>query len=124
VIIVTIQTMRVPYIGEDDRLENDHLGARDDGVTGLIASFGFQDHTDIPATLRLAAAQGLFEGDVDLEHACYFLSELNVVPTGGHDMQRWRKRLFLALARSAANGAASFGLPDDRTVTIGERMQL
>jgi KUP system potassium uptake protein len=124
VIIMTIQTMRVPFVSEDDRLENDHLGRADDGITGLIVRFGFQDHTDIPAALRLAERLGLLEGDTELEDACYFLSSITIVPTGSHDMQRWRKRLFIALSRSATNPAAFWKLPDDRTVTIGERMHL
>ena len=39
-------------------------------------------------------------------------------------MNPWRKRLFLALARNAANPVAYFRLPDDRTVTVGERVAL
>jgi KUP system potassium uptake protein len=39
-------------------------------------------------------------------------------------MSRWRKKLFLNLAHNAANPAEYFALPDDRTVTIGERIEL
>jgi KUP system potassium uptake protein len=39
-------------------------------------------------------------------------------------MNTWRKRLFLTLARNAASPVAYFRLPDDRTVTIGERIAL
>ena len=34
-------------------------------------------------------------------------------------MARWRKALFLVLAHNAADPAAYFGLPADRTVTMG-----
>ena len=34
-------------------------------------------------------------------------------------MAQWRKVLFLVLARNAADPAAYFGLPVDRTVTMG-----
>jgi KUP system potassium uptake protein len=34
-------------------------------------------------------------------------------------MARWRKALFVVLAHMAANPAAYFGLPPDRTVTMG-----
>jgi hypothetical protein len=37
---------------------------------------------------------------------------------------RWRKMLFLTIALNAASAAGCFGLPDDRTVTIGERIDL
>jgi KUP system potassium uptake protein len=34
-------------------------------------------------------------------------------------MAQWRKVLFLGLAHNAADPAAYFGLPVDRTVTMG-----
>jgi KUP system potassium uptake protein len=34
-------------------------------------------------------------------------------------MRRWRKALFVALIRHAADPADYFGLPDDRTVEMG-----
>jgi KUP system potassium uptake protein len=39
-------------------------------------------------------------------------------------MSAWRKRLFLILAHNAANPVVYFRLPDDRTVTMGERVSL
>jgi len=39
-------------------------------------------------------------------------------------MSHRRKRLFLALAHNATNPASYFRLPDDRTVTMGERIDL
>jgi KUP system potassium uptake protein len=39
-------------------------------------------------------------------------------------MSGWRKTLFLTMAHNAANPAEYFGLPDARTVTMGERIDL
>jgi KUP system potassium uptake protein len=39
-------------------------------------------------------------------------------------MARWRKGLFIALAHNAANPAAVFGLPADRTVTMGSDVEI
>jgi KUP system potassium uptake protein len=39
-------------------------------------------------------------------------------------MRRWRKALFVAMARNAANPAAYFGLPADRTVVMGTQVDL
>ena len=39
-------------------------------------------------------------------------------------MSTWRKKLFLTMARNAANPAEYFRLPDDQTVTMGERIKL
>jgi KUP system potassium uptake protein len=124
VIIISLDTERVPHISEDDRLSPDHLGEPHDGITGLTARFGFQDDPNIPATLRLAVDQGLLEGDIDEDGASYFLTQITIVDSGEASMSHWRKKLFLTLARNAANPAEYFRLPDDRTVTIGERIEL
>jgi KUP system potassium uptake protein len=39
-------------------------------------------------------------------------------------MSRWRKRLFITLARNAASPIEHFSLPDDRTVTIGSQIAI
>jgi KUP system potassium uptake protein len=39
-------------------------------------------------------------------------------------MSPWRRRLFLAMARNAANPVSYFRLPDHRTVTMGQRVPL
>jgi len=124
VIIVSIETARVPHVADAKRLRADHLGHPADGITVLTARFGFQEEPDVPATLRLAAEQNLLEGTLDVDHASYFLSQLTIVPTDTPGMSTWRKKLFLAMAHNAANPAVYFRLPDDRTVTIGERIEL
>jgi KUP system potassium uptake protein len=124
VIIVTVENERVPHISGADRVVSDHLGRPDDGITGLIARFGFQDEPDIPATLRLAAERNLLEGEIDLDEVSYFLSQITIVPCAAPGLSTWRKKLFLNMAHNAANPAVYFRLPDDRTVTIGERILL
>ena len=39
-------------------------------------------------------------------------------------MNTWRKRIFIGLAHNAANPAAYFGLPLDRTVIMGSSVEL
>ena len=124
VIIISIETKRVPHVPNADRLAADHLGHPADGITGLTARFGFQDDLNVPAILRLAVQQHLLEGTIDVDQASYFLSQMTIVPTDAPGMSSWRKKLFLTMAHNAANPARYFGLPDDRTVTMGERIDL
>jgi KUP system potassium uptake protein len=65
---------------------------------------------------------GLLERNLDLEHASYFVSRITITPTDEPDMKRWRKDLFMALARNAASPIEAFGLPSERTVTIGSQV--
>jgi KUP system potassium uptake protein len=39
-------------------------------------------------------------------------------------MQRWRKHLFVVLARNAASPVDYFKLPRERTVSIGAQIEL
>ena len=123
-IIVCIDIERVPHIPRSERLTADDLGHPRDGITGVVARFGFQDQVDIPAVVRLACGLKLLEGEVDVQRASYFLSQMTIVPTGRGGMAMWRKKLFLFLSHNSANPAVYFRLPDDRTVTMGERIEL
>jgi len=122
VVIFSVQTMRVPHVPEDERISIDDLGYRDDGITHVLARFGFQDNIDVPRTLRMAADR--IEGDLDCDCASYYLSRITIVPTDADGMAMWRKKLFTVIARNAANPVPYFSLPDDRTVVIGQHIEL
>ena len=124
VIIVSIETEGVPHVYHADRLTCDELGHAGDGITGLSVRFGYQDAPNVPAMLNLAIRRELLERTIDLHETVYFLSQITIVPSSARGMNPWRKRLFLALARNAANPVVYFRLPDNRTVTIGERVAL
>jgi KUP system potassium uptake protein len=122
VVIVSVKTRNVPHIPHDERVSVDDLGFRDDGITHVTASFGFQDSTDIPAELRRVRKR--LEGDVDLDHASWFLSKMTIVPSEHPPMRPWRLKLFLAMARNAANPVEYFKVPDERTVVMGQHIEL
>ncbi|HEV7162853.1 MAG TPA: potassium transporter Kup [Solirubrobacteraceae bacterium] len=124
VIIVTIESQRVPYVSDAYRLSVDDLGHVADGITGLTARFGFREDQDVPAALRLALRQHKLERACDLENISYFLSQITITESDERHMARWRKRLFLTMAHNAANPVAFFRLPDEQTVTMGERVPL
>jgi KUP system potassium uptake protein len=123
VVIISIETTKAPYVAESERLIVDDLGYEDDGIMHLTARFGYQDMPDVPRLLALAAKAGL-ECEVDVEGAVYFLSQVTIVPTAAPGMARWRKRLFVAMARNAASPVDYFRLPGERTVTLGSVIEL
>ncbi|HEX4689468.1 MAG TPA: potassium transporter Kup [Solirubrobacteraceae bacterium] len=122
VVIVSVQTRNVPHVHHAERVSVDDLGFRDDGITHVTASFGFQDSTDIPAELQRVRKR--LEGDVDLDHASWFLSKMTIVPSEHPPMRPWRLKLFLVLARNAANPVEYFKIPDERTVVMGQHIEL
>jgi KUP system potassium uptake protein len=122
VVIVTVEMLKVPRVHSRQRVTIDDLGYRDDGITHLTLHYGFQDHVNVPRALRMAAKH--LETDVDLEAVSYFVSRITIVPTRAPGMPRWRKRLFVAIARNAASPVDYFGLPEERTVVVSSQVEL
>ena len=121
VVIFSAQTVGVPHVAEDKRLEVDDLRDPDDGISLVTARYGFQDDPDVPATLLLARKRGL---NIDVDQASYFLSRITINLTRARGMARWRKHLFKGMSRNAADQIAYFGLPEDRVVSLGSSIDL
>jgi KUP system potassium uptake protein len=122
VVIVSVETVSVPHVDSDDRLYVELLGRGLFKVMHVTVRCGYRDRQDIPCALALARKQGLLERNLDLEHASYFLSRITITPTDAPGMSRWRKKLFMTLARNAASPIEHFSLPSERTVTIGSQI--
>jgi KUP system potassium uptake protein len=118
VVIVSVHIQPVPNVPASERITVDDLGYTDDGIFHVAVRYGFQDDVDIPAAIALATTEGL-ECQVDLDEASYFVSRVVLRRGPGGGMARWRKVLFLAMARHAANPVEYFNLPIDRTVVMG-----
>jgi KUP system potassium uptake protein len=123
VVIVSIETEPVPYVAADERLTIDDLHHRDDGISLVIARYGFQEMTDVPALVRQVAAAGC-ETPIDVDDVTYFLSKIEIVQTDAPGMAPWRKRLFLATAHVAADAVDYFKLPRHRTVLLGSAIEI
>jgi KUP system potassium uptake protein len=123
IVIISIETTRSPHVSEEDHLTVDHLGYEDDGISHLTAKVGFQEAIKVPQLFALACTRGL-EGNAREEDAVYFLSQVTIRPTDGPGMARWRKHLYVALARNSVSAADYFHLPADRTVTIGSAIDI
>jgi KUP system potassium uptake protein len=123
VVILSIETAPVPHVADEDRLTVDDLGYADDRIVHVAARFGYMDDPNVPQVMRLAAAAGL-ETPLDVEAASYFLSKIELHLGDGPGMSRWRKRLFIATSHITSDAAEYFGLPRERTVIMGSRIDV
>ncbi|GAA2848377.1 putative potassium transport system protein kup [Actinoplanes cyaneus] len=124
VIIMSIETQPVPRVPEAERMVIDDLGYANDGIFHVIARYGYAETPDVPAALR-ALDPDTTEGRVDVDDASYFLSKIELRPGGRTKrLPPWRKRLFIATAHATADAADYFGLPRDRTVIMGSRIDV
>jgi KUP system potassium uptake protein len=78
---------------------------------------------DVPRALRLLDPRRS-EGLVDADRASYFLSKIELTKGTAPTMARWRKQLFIATSYLAADAAEYFGLPRDRSVIVGSRIEV
>ncbi|WP_051471062.1 potassium transporter Kup [Patulibacter minatonensis] len=123
VVIVTIDTTTTPHVPESERIVFDHLGYDHDGYSHVTLRFGYMDRPDVPQALALARrTAGGLEVDFNPYHATWFLSQITIVPDRSPGMARWRKALFVGMARNAASPADYFRLPGERVVTMGSRI--
>jgi KUP system potassium uptake protein len=123
VVIFAIETMPVPRVPDAERAEVDALSAARDGIVHVSARFGYMERPNVLATLRLLDREQT-EGKIAIEGASYFLSKLELRKGTAPTMAPWRKRLFIATSYIAADTAEYFGLPPDRTVVMGSRIEV
>jgi KUP system potassium uptake protein len=123
VVIVSVDLVSIPHVDEFDRFTVEEIG-RDFKVFHVTMRAGYHDRIDVPAALRLCRKQGLLERNLDLEHAAYHVSRIAITPTDASPFTRWRKKLFIAMARNAASPIDAFRLPRESTVIVGSQIPL
>jgi KUP system potassium uptake protein len=133
VMLMSIFTEEIPQVDEPDRVQCRELG---EGFYQVIAHYGFMETPDVPAVLE---ALGRASGDgtpvkVTPANTTFYLGRETLIATDGRRrdpgaspvpgrMARWRKRLFIVMARNAQSATAFFSLPPNRVVELGAQIQ-
>ena len=102
----------------------DDLGHQDDGIIHISYHVGFNDSQHVPRALDWARAKGYEGMDLDPDKAYYFISSLRLTRRDVPTLPRWRRTIFLWLARHAADRTAVFHLPPERSVVMGGRLEM
>ncbi len=124
VIIVSVDTVSVPHVDSFDRFTVELKGHGLFKVLHVTVRSGYHDGLNLPEALQLCRKRGLLERSLDLEHASYFVSRITITPTPAPAMRRWRKKLFIAMARNASSPIDHFGLPREQTLILGSQVPL
>ena len=123
ILIISIETLPLPHVPDAERIEIDDLGHAGDGIVHVSARYGYMDTPDVPASLRLLDPTRT-EGPISLDEASYFLSKIELTKGPAPTMAAWRKRLFIATSYITSDAAEYLGLPRDRTVIMGSRIDV
>jgi KUP system potassium uptake protein len=119
-IFLTVGFRDVPWIPFEDRVTCESLG-RD--CWRVEVRYGFMNRPDVGAALELCGPRGL---QVDPQDVSYFLSREKILPIAGAKglLERWRDRVFAAMARNAGNVTDYFNIPTNRVVELGTRVEI
>ena len=124
VLLVSLDPVSIPRVDKSDRFVVERLGSGLFKITHITIHVGYQDKWNVPRALAEARKRGLLDRNLDLEHASYFISRMTIVPTNAPGMKRWRKKLFILMARNATSPIDAFGLPSARTVMTGSQVAI
>lgn len=119
ILFVTIVTKRLPEISRTDRLKITEHGA---GLFSLQVNYGFMESPAIEDILRLAAEQGVPVGN----DVSYFLGRETIIALSGrgHNVRRWRVKIFQLTSQLSVSAAQYFGIPSNRVVELGLYVEL
>jgi len=118
VVLLSIMPVNAPTVSAHRSVQVEWLP---DGLWKVTARCGFMETPHIPRILERAREQGF---DYDPSTTTFFSRRVEVVPTGTTKMSRWRKLLYAALSRNAADATRSFSLPPERVVDFGSQIAL
>ena len=123
-LIVSVVPIGIAHVDDGDRFSVEWLGRGLFKVVHLTLRVGYHDAVDIPHALTVARKRGVLARNLDLEHASYFVSRMSITPTSAAGMSRWRKALFVLMARNSSSPLEQFKLPRERTVMMGLQVTL
>jgi KUP system potassium uptake protein len=118
VVLLTIEVADEPYVSTDQRAEVSHLGK---GVHRVVLHYGFMEQPEVPRDLTPLGDRGI---PFEPMRTSYFIGRNSYVGAAKPELPRWQQQLFLVLARFAVSAADFFGLPANRTVELGSRIEI
>ena len=118
VVILTVSTVRRPYVPLADQVGVESLGH---GLYNVKLQYGFMQDPDVPEALMHAIKLGV---ELDPGDVTFFLGRETIIVTKRHGMAIWRERLFVLMARNAVRATAFFRLPPERVVELGVQVEM
>ena len=132
VILMSVITQEIPEIEAADRVTVEKL---EQGFYRVTARYGFMESPNVPEILRLTRESGIKAKTNDTTF--YLGRERIIISSGGRTpgarrapddavvprMARWRKKLFVIMARNARSATEFFEIPPNRVVELGAQVE-
>lgn len=116
--ILSVVTASEPVVPESARAKLEPIN---DLFVRVTLTFGYMEQPHIPRALVICRKQGW---KFDIMTTSFFLSRRSLKPSANSGMPLWQDRLFIALARTAADATEYFQIPTGRVVEIGTQVAI
>ena len=134
VMLMSVHTEEIPQVSDDQRVKCSELG---EGFYQIVAHYGFMETPDVPEVLKMLGRpdENGKPVPITLADTTYYLGRETLIATPnkrdgsdgaapeGRRLGRWRKKLFILMARNAQSATVYFGLPPNRVVELGAQIQ-
>jgi KUP system potassium uptake protein len=117
VIIMSIVGEEIPQVQPQERLGFKNWG---EGFYQVTGRYGFMESPDIPGLLSSLNDHGVSAKPMETS---FYLGRETLLASGQSGMARWRKKLFIYMARNAQSATAFFNLPPNRVLELGAQIQ-
>ena len=117
-IVLTVETAEIPRVAEADRVRLERIN---DDFQRIYVRYGFMESPNIPKAMLACKKLGLV---YDTMSTSFFLGRKTVVATLRKGLGRLQDRLFILLAKNAANPTDFFQIPPGRVLEMGGQVSL
>ncbi|MET3523468.1 MULTISPECIES: potassium transporter Kup [unclassified Mesorhizobium] len=117
-VILSVVTAPQPVVPDSDRVKMETVNELFMRVT---LTFGYMEQPNIPRALAICRKQGW---KFDIMTTSFFLSRRSLKASPNSGMPVWQDRLFIGLARTAADATEYFQIPTGRVVEIGTQVAI
>ncbi|HEY3797197.1 MAG TPA: potassium transporter Kup [Caulobacteraceae bacterium] len=117
-LVVSVATAQTPYVAEAQRAEVERL---DDDFLRVRLTWGYMESPNIPRALTHLRAEGL---KLNIMTTSFFIGRRTIVRAPHSQMPFGMDRLYIWLAKNAADPTDYFHIPPGRVVEMGAQMSL
>jgi KUP system potassium uptake protein len=117
-VILSVVTAPQPVVPDNERVKMETIN---DLFMRVKLTFGYMEQPNIPRALAICRKQGW---KFDIMTTSFFLSRRSLKASPNSGMPVWQDKLFIGLARTAADATEYFQIPTGRVVEIGTQVAI
>ncbi len=115
-VILSVVTAQEPTVPDSERVKMEPIN---DLFMRVTMTFGYMEQPNIPKAMAICRKQGW---KFDIMTTSFFLSRRSLKASPNSGMPLWQDRLFIGLARTAADATEYFQIPTGRVVEVGTQV--